>query len=64
MPAEYTLEALHTIDKNHADIGLLNAAQLAAGIETLQLVAILPVILTVVFIGIYLMRRKSHNYEL
>ncbi|HSY62637.1 MAG TPA: hypothetical protein VK796_12220, partial [Cytophaga sp.] len=64
MPAEYTLEALHTIDKNHADIELLNTAQLAAGIETLQLVAILPVILTVVFVGIYLVRKKSHNYEL
>jgi len=60
MPAEYTIETLHTIDKNHADIGLLNAAQLAAGIETLQLVAVLPVILTVVFVGIYLVKKRKH----
>jgi MFS family permease len=59
MPAEYTLETLHTIDKNHADIELLNAAQLSAGIETLQLVAILPVILIVVFVGIYLNKRRN-----
>jgi len=59
MPAGYSVETLHLIDKNHADVEILNAAQLTAGIETLQLVAILPVILTVVFVGIYLAKRKT-----
>lgn len=58
MPTEYTLEALHTINESHLDTGLLKTAQLSAGIETLQLVAILPVILTVVFVGIYLFMKK------
>jgi len=58
MPAEYTLEALHTIKADHPDLGILKAAQLTAGIETLQLVAILPVVLTVVFVGIYLTQRR------
>ena len=59
MPAGYSVETLHLIDKNHADVEILNAAQLTAGIEILQLVAILPVILTVVFVGIYLAKRKT-----
>lgn len=59
MPAEYTLKTLHALDKDHPDVGILNAAQLAAGIETLQLVALLPVILTVVFIGIYFSKKKT-----
>lgn len=59
MPAGYSVETLHLIDKNHADVEILNAAQLTAGIETLQLVAILPVILTVVFVGICLAKRKT-----
>ncbi|WP_018344524.1 MFS transporter [Cytophaga aurantiaca] len=61
MPKGYTVETLHKIGKNHPDIELLNAAQLDAGIETLQLVAILPVILTVVFVGIYLVKKKRSN---
>ena len=59
MSAGYSAETLHAIDKNHVDLGLLNDAQLAAGIETLQLVAILPVILTMVFVGIYFAKRKD-----
>ncbi len=58
MPAEYTLETLHTIDENHAAVSLLKTAQLTAGIETLQLVAVLPIVLTVVFVGIYLKERR------
>jgi len=59
MPAGYSVETLHLIDKNHADVEILNAAQLTAGIETLQLVAILPVILTAVFVGIYFFQKKK-----
>lgn len=61
MPAGYTLETLHTINESHVDIELLKTAQLTAGIETLQLVAILPVVLTVVFTGIYLAKKKKYN---
>ena len=58
MPAGYSLEALHKINETDADIGILKAAQLTAGIETLQLVAVLPIILTIVFVGIYLNQRR------
>ena len=61
MPAGHALEALHTINESHADNARLKTAQLIAGIETLQLVALLPVILTVVFTGIYLAKRKLRN---
>ncbi len=58
MPAGSSLERLHTINDMHADSSLLKVAQLTAGIETLQLVAVLPVILTIVFVGIYLVQRR------
>ena len=58
MPDGYTLDALHNINKNHADFRLLETAQLAAGIETFQLVATLPLILLFVFTGIYFFGKK------
>jgi len=59
MPAEYTLDTLHTINEAHADSAILKAAQLTAGIETLQLVAVLPIVLTVIFAGIYFAGKKK-----
>jgi fucose permease len=59
MPAGYNIESLHDIVPSHADAGILKAAQLTAGIETLQLVALLPAMLTIVFIGIYFITKRK-----
>jgi MFS family permease len=61
MSSEYNLDVLHAIDANHIDFGLLKSAQLLAGVETLQLVAVLPAVLVVVFIGIYWIGKKKRS---
>jgi fucose permease len=61
MPVGYSLEALQTINEIHPDSSLLKGAQLTAGIETLQWVAVLPIVLTGVFVGIYIMGRRKSN---